>query len=132
MKELECLKDMYLEEIKKITKKGDLTPSDAEAAKMALEAIEMIDDICEKEEWDEDEYSERYYPHSMRSMNHYDRMPEMSRRRGRSSVTGRYISRASEPVVDRMVSRLEDMRHDAPDERSMRAIDRAIDTLENY
>lgn len=132
MKELENLKDLYLEEIKKINKKGELTPTDAEAAKKALEAIEMINEICEMSSWDEDEYSERHYPHSMRSMRHYDHMPDVSMRRGRSATTGRYVSRADAPVVDRMVSRLEDMRHDAPDERSMRAIDRAIDTLENY
>lgn len=128
MKELECLRGLYIKWISKIIKEDELTPSDGEAAKMALEAIEMIDDICEREEGDE-EYSERYYPHSMRSYNH---MPDVSMRRGRSATTGRYVSRADSPTVDRMVSRLEEMKHYAPDERSMRAIDRAIDTLENY
>ena len=36
MKELENLKEMYLDEIKKINKKGELTPADGEAAKKAL------------------------------------------------------------------------------------------------
>lgn len=134
MKELENLKDLYLEEIKKINKKGELTPTDAEAAKKALEAIEKINEICEMASWDEDEYSERYYPsyRGGRSMRSYDHMPDVSMRRGRSAMTGRYVSRADSPTVDRMVSRLEEMKHDAPDERSMRAIDRAIDTLYNY
>ena len=70
MKELENLKELYLEEIKKINKKGELNPVDAEAAKKALEAIEKINEICES--YDDDEgYSERRYP--MRSMNRNNR-----------------------------------------------------------
>ena len=115
-KDLNCLKDMYLEEIKKITKKGELTPVDSEAAKKALEAIKMIDDICENCE--EDEYEASY---GMR------RMPEM-----RYSKRSRHMSRSSMNAVDRMMAKLEDMRLDAPDEDTRMAIDNVIAKLEAY
>ena len=122
MKELENLKELYLDEIRKITKKGELTPADAEAAKKALEAIEKIDKICCDEDSD--------YMEAGRSMRHS--MPEMYQRRGRSSTTGRYISRSNEATVDRMIHKLEDMRMDAPDSETRMAISRAINELEAY
>ena len=129
MKELENLREMYLDEIKKINKKGELTPADGEAAKKALEAICMIDDICD--DMDEKEYSERSYrgPHMGRT--YYPREMDYSSRRGRSSITGRYVSRSGDPV-DLMVRQLERMRMEAPDEATRSAIECALDKLENY
>lgn len=125
MKELEQLKELYLEEIKKISKKGELTPADAEAAKKALEAIEKIDKICcDEADYMEGEYSERMYPRRS--------MPEMYQRRGRSSTTGRYISRNNGSTIDHMIHKLEDMRMDAPDSETRMAISRAINELEAY
>jgi len=110
MKELENLKELYLEEIKKINKKGELSPADAEAAKKALEAIKMIDDICYSDEHDQDMYQ----------------------RRGRSSMTGRYISRSNGNTVNSMIHRLEDMRYEAPNSDVESAIERVISRLEAY
>lgn len=144
MKELENLREMYLDEIKKINKKGELTPVDAEAAKKALEAISMIDLICS--DMDENEYSERSYRsgRSYRGMSRHYPMPEMdygygygyddgrySSRRGRSSTTGRYVSRSGD-AVDSMIKKLDRMRMEAPDEETRKAIETAIDKLENY
>ncbi len=137
MRELENLKELYLDEIRKINKKGELTPADAEAAKKALEAIEKIDDICCDEDDMHDEYSERYseYMPSRR------RMPDMypkryserySERRGRSATTGRYISRHDGSSVDKMIRKLEMMKNDAPDSETMMAIDNVISKLEDY
>lgn len=129
MKELENLKEMYLDEIKKINKKGELTPADGEAAKKALEAICMIDDICD--DMEEKEYSERSYrgPHTGRT--YYPREIDYSSRRGRSSVTGRYVSRSGDQV-ESMVRQLERMRMEAPDEATRSAIECALDRLESY
>lgn len=127
MRELENLREMYLDEIKKINKKGELTPVDAEAAKKALEAITMIDMICCDE--DESGYSERSYRRNQSGMNmsrHYP-MPDMDY----SSRRGRYVSRSGD-AVDGMIRKLEHMRMEAPDEESRRAIETAIDKLENY
>lgn len=143
MKELEDLKELYLEEIKKINKKGELTPADAEAAKKCLEAIEKIEEICCEHE-DEEGYSERSYPR--RSMNRsrtypmYNNrsmmMPEVyhgdySERRGRDSM-GRYTSRSHGETVKHMIYELEDMHMDAPDMRTRETISQAIDRLRNY
>ena len=137
MRELENLKELYLEEIRKINKKGELTPADAEAAKKALEAIEKIDDICCDEDDMHDEYSERYSEY----MPYRRRMPDMypkryserySERRGRSATTGRYISRHDGSSVDKMIRKLEMMKYDAPDSETMTAIDNVISKLEDY
>ena len=125
MKELETLKEMYLDEIKKINKKGELTPADADAAKKALEAICMIDDIC-CDDWDEGN-SKRPYRMSRRHM-----MPDMYYdRRGRSATTGRYVSRRAD-AVDTIVRKLETMLNGNPDEETRDAIEFAIEKLENY
>lgn len=160
MKELENLKELYLEEIKKINKKGELTPADGEAAKKALEAIEKINEICSEYE-EEEGYSERMYGrrYPMRAMNrnrggYSSAMPDMmydhgnyeygysearnrsygdgySERRGRDSM-GRYTSRSRGESVDHMIHKLEDLKMDAPDNRMRMAIDDMISKLEAY
>ena len=163
---LEGLKELYLDEIKSIKKKGELTPTDGQSGKLALEALDKIEDLCEKYEMKEDGhsemmypnrryqrmpndgtgYAERMYPQYMMndgmSMNHMPRtsmMPDVhyeygdgyhndggygyhrnyyqndgySNRRGRSSVTGRYVSRANgddDMVIDDMIQKLEGMK----------------------
>ena len=126
MKELEDLRELYLEEIRRINKKGDLDPHDAEVAKCALEAIEKIDIICGMDCW-EDDYSERMMP--MRR-SYMDR--DYSERRGRSMTTGRYISRHDTGTQERMIRKLEDMKLDAPDNETKMAIDHVIDKLERH
>lgn len=156
MKELENLKELYIDEIKKINKKGELTPADSEAAKKALEAIEKINEICCDEEELEGGYSERgssyAYP-GMRRMPRYSRnmMPEVynpmnpmsytddyhrtSYARNRDSM-GRYSSRGMDysrhSAVDHMIEKLEGMLETAPDERKRMAIERCISELESY
>lgn len=145
MKELENLKELYLDEIKKINKKGELTPADGEAACKALDAIEKIDKICESCGEMEHGYSERMYPrYSQRGMpelysegypmTHYPYYDDgrYSERRGRSSMTGRYISRHSGSTVDNMIGKLESMKSEAPNHETMMAIDNVISKLENY
>lgn len=160
MKALYDLKELYLEEIKKINKKGDLTPVDSEAACKALEALKKIDELCCDYDNEMDGgHSERMYP-SRYPMSR--RMPDMmhfgygyngdrsytnrsysdgyehgyndaySERRGRSMTTGRYISRHAAPEVDGMIHKLESMKYDAPNNEIRMAIDNMIEKLENY
>lgn len=158
MKELENLKELYLDEIKKINKKGELTPTDAEAANKAIEAIKKIEEICACCDDMDEGYSERMYPrHSMR-YSQRNRMPDMnsgysemypyyyndrmysdrgysdgySDRRGRSASTGRYISRHNGLEVENMIHKLEAMRPEAPDNETKMAIDNVIRKLEAY
>ena len=130
MKELENLKELYLDEIKAINKKGELTPTDAEAAKKALEAIEKINKLCYDEEYEDEGYSERMYPRYSMNRSYRSMMPEMrpyeyddhtshtgySERRGRSATTGRYISRHAGSdndniVIDDIIAKLENMKN---------------------
>lgn len=141
MKELENLKELYLDEIKKINKKGELTPTDAEAANKAIDAIKKIEEICACCDDMDEGYSERYY----RSRN---RMPEMYRGRG---VSMNYRDGYSEgyPMmndrypyyrhdghngleVENMIHKLEAMKPDAPDREIKMAIDNMIRKLEAY
>lgn len=121
MKELHELKELYLDEIKKVNKKGDLTPSDHDAVKKSLETIKMIDEICEMDSGSE--YSERSY--RRRSY----RMPEMDMRDGYYR-RGRYSRRNA--TADMMIEKLEDLLRDAPDMETREAIECALDKLERY
>ena len=107
-KEFECLKDMYLDEIKEITKHGTLTPQDGEAAYKALSAIEKIYKV---HEWDEEETAEK-----------------MARENGYSE---RYGRTGNGYHISRMINKLEDMRDQAPDHYSRKTINRAITDLED-
>ncbi|MBP3802323.1 MAG: hypothetical protein J6I76_00270 [Oribacterium sp.] len=148
MKELENLKELYLDEIKKINKKGELTPTDSEAAKKALEAIEKIEEICACCDDMDEGYSERYYRSSGRGYSQRGRMPEMYRGRG---VSMSYRDGYSEgyPMmndrypyyrhdghngleVENMIHKLEAMKPDAPDHETKMAIDNVIRKLEAY
>lgn len=148
MKELDILEGLYLDEIKKINKKGELTPADDVAARNCLDAMYKIDGLCRKYE-EEEGYSERSYPR--RSMMNRSRtypmygdrsmMPEIgyddymyndySERRGCDSM-GRYTSRSHGETVKHMIHELEDMHMDAPDMRTRETISQAIDRLRNY
>ena len=146
MKELENLKELYLDEIKKINKKGELTPADSEAAKKALEAIEKIETLCDGESG----YSERMYPRYSRNEMHYSTMMpdpmhyssyegDRSMARGRDSL-GRYTSRNSgmsrnysrHSTASHMIQQLEDMLMETTDERKRMVIQNCIDELETY
>ena len=131
LKVIEDIEEMYLDELKAIKKKGELTPADGQAAKLAMEAIQIAESICCNEEEKEMGYSERMYPRRSMNRSYNDRpyrdrsmMPEMrpydyddySERRGRSSTTGRYISRHGSPdydneVIDSIIMKLENMKN---------------------
>lgn len=152
MKELENLKELYLDEIKKINKKGELTPADAEAANKAIDAIKKIEEICACCDDMDEGYSERYYRSSGRGYSQRGRMPEMNRVRGVSYSDGQmYRDGYSEgyPMmnnrypyyrhdghngleVENMIHKLEAMKPEAPDHDTKMAIDNVIRKLEAY
>lgn len=152
MKELENLKELYLDEIKKINKKGELTPTDAEAANKAIDAIKKIDEICACCDDMDEGYSERYYRSSGIGYSQRGRMPEMNRVRGVSYSDGpMYRDGYSEAYpmmnshypyyrhdghngleVENMIHKLEAMKPDAPDRETKMAIDNVIRKLEAY
>lgn len=141
MKELENLKDLYLEEIRSINKKGELTPSEAEAAMKALEGIKLIDYICGDN--GEDGYSEGYrrsysrdyrdgYSNGMTPRYSMDyRMPEMHTMRHMTDYDPYSYRYSRDSAAHEMIDRLEEMKHDTMDERKRRVIENAISDLRN-
>ena len=144
MRELENLKELYLEEIRKINKKGELNPTDGESAKRALEALEKINDICDKECKDEMDkgYSEgmsRAYSDGI-SRGYSGMMPEMMRHDGYSYDYSGYRGQSRDSMgrfsrddaAEHMIHSLEDMLRTAPSERHREAINDCIRKLRNY
>lgn len=109
MEVLESLKELYKEEIKKIVKKGELSPADSEAACKAVKAWHEINELLMEEE-------------SLTG-------GMMSERRGRNRL-GQYTSRNDRSTADRMIDTLERLRMDAHDDETCRAIDRCIKRIE--
>lgn len=145
---LNMLKELVLTEIQKITKKGDLTSAELENAEKAICLIEKIGNI-EKGPG----YSEAMYPTHMIDPNMmYDNMPGNmsgnSYARGRSPVTGRYISRgmngsygpydstsmgrgySGHSINDRMIAKLEEMYDEAKTEHERDMVNMWIKRLE--
>jgi len=117
-KTLDRLKETLEDEIKKIVKKGDITPAELESAYRAVKTINMIDEMCDRG------YSEG--PHgTMR----------YSYERGRSPVTGRYISHngyngySGHSIADRMVAKLESMYDEAKTDHERSTIEEWINRL---
>lgn len=106
MKVLMELENLLEEEIWKIVRKGDVTPTELERLDKAVDIIKDSETICAmreygyKEEEEEYGYSERY-PQYMRDGGRtsysYAPMGNNSYRRGRDAMTGRYISRDMDP-----------------------------------
>lgn len=133
MKELHNLKELYLDEIRKINKKGELTPADGETAKKALEGLEKINCIMD----DGDEYygsADGYsggrdrmgrYSYGMRSA-----MPDYYGADMYSGNRGMRYSRHS--ASDHAIEELEGLYSTEMDERKRRAIRNCIEELKMY
>lgn len=182
-KTLEHLKETLEDEIKKITKKGDITPAELESVQKAVCTIDMIKKMNEGEsegrsmdgsygsyrgysrrnmrfnpmayEGSYGDYSERNYRDSYANRMYHDGGSYEdsygdsygdSYRRGRSPVTGRYISRNSyrdnrgrnsyadeysgHSIVDRMVARLENMMDEAKTDHERQTVNEWINRLQ--
>lgn len=70
MKVLSDIKDLIEEELKDIKKRGSLTPAELESVYKAVQTIKYIDDICDKDnkenEFDENGYSGRMSGYHMK------------------------------------------------------------------
>ena len=161
-KTLEHLKETLEDEIKKITKKGDITPAELESVQKAVCTIDMIKKMESGHsegmmEGDSYGYSNRmpYYhmPHGSyndRSYGDYSNRRYYhdsygddgmyrgdSYRRGRSPVTGKYISRghyddgySGHSIKDRMVAKLESMYDEAKTDHERQTVDEWINRLQ--
>ena len=110
------LKDIARNELKKLVKKGELSPTEVDAAKNAAVLIEKINKICEQEGYDEG-YSQRRMGSYSYKDEPYRRWEIMSYKDGRSDYYP--------------TSYGHDLLMDRPSDYSRHSIkDRAIDTLE--
>lgn len=98
-KTLDNLKEMLEEELKKISKKGDLSPTDLEHIEKAVCIIDKIKKIEDGGYSEGMSYGRMYYDNDTTYPGFID---EASYRRGRSPMTGRYVSRDREPNYERM------------------------------
>ena len=115
-------------EVKKITDKGDLTLQELESLYKAACFTEKLCKTCEMDSFDENSYGR--YGHMMDRADMYG----YSERRGRSPVTGRYISRGMDgmsghSIEDRMVAALEAQMDDAKTEYERKTIQDEINRI---
>lgn len=135
-KTLDELKEMLEVEMKKISRKGDISPADLENIEKAVCIIAKINTIEDGGYPMDGEMSHGMY---------YDN--DMSYRRGRSMTTGRYMSRDYGPgrvrmegsyergysghsIKDRMIDRLEAMMDEAKSEYERNTVAEWIARLE--
>ena len=134
MKALKDLKEMLEEEVKKITKKGDITPTELESAYKVVDIIKDIETIWAMEDYSEDDgYSGRmsYGRYA------YDDGMDMSYRRGRDA-RGRYVSRdgrsyrgySMDGSKEAMLAKLEEAMHEATSEHERQMIMSCMEKLD--
>jgi hypothetical protein len=114
---VEDFKELLEEQIKKVVKKDTISSEDLNLVSMAASTVESLMCIYGDEETGASEGSFMRHPKYA-----YDDMAEHSFGRGRSPVTGRYISNgydawsngySGHSIEDRMVAKLEEMYDEA-------------------
>ena len=156
MKTLHELHDILESEIKKVTRKGDITPAELEAMYKAVDIIKDITTIEAMKKAEEDEdgvwrswhgnsydempmhkdgaHSNRYYPPYMHTYDATaDGMHEASNARGRDAK-GRYTSRdmrySRAEAKDKMIEKLERMMDSTTSAKDREVIRSCIEDLE--
>lgn len=129
MKELECLKDMLCEEVRKINSQGELNPTTLQIADTVVDIIKDIMEISEKEEQmgynDEGSYRSGYNNLN----NHYNRYNNNSSyNRGYGNSYGYDNGYSRHTATDQMINKLEMMMQDANSKDKV-TIQRCIEEL---
>lgn len=139
MKDLDCLKEMLYNEIRKINSQGELTPTTLEIADTVVDIIKDIMDISEKEERMgyggemsyRGEYNGSYrspymsYSNNWQDNNHGSWSNNYSNNRGYDSGYSRHTA------TEQMIDKLEMMKQDASSSQDKSVIQRCIDELKN-
>ena len=136
MKELDCLKDMLCDEVKKINAQGELNPTTLQVADTVVDIIKDIMEIYEKEErmgyTDDSSYRNGYansYNHPVPTHNYYDNN-YASYNRGRNNGYGYDNGYSRHTATDQMIDKLEMMMQDATS-KDKATIQRCIEELKN-
>ena len=136
MKELDNLKDMLCDEVRKINAQGELNPTTLEVADTVVDIIKDIMDIREKEErmgyGENDSYRNGYsnnYPMMNSSNGYYDNSyNSYNNRGGRNNGYGYDNGYSRHTATDQMINKLEMMMQDATS-KDKATIQRCIDEL---
>lgn len=137
MKELECLKDMLCDEVRKINSQGELNPTTLNIADTVVDIIKDIMEITEKEGQmgysDEGSYRSNYggsYNHMNPSYNHYDNSYGSYNNRGHGNSYGYDNGYSRHTATDQMIDKLEMMMQDA-NSKDKAIIQHCIEELKN-
>lgn len=132
---LKDLKDMLKDDLRELKSKGNLNIAELEIVHKIIETIKYIEDICEKEGYNND-YSGRYMRRSYDDHGGYSgcsygssRMMDDDRYNqsfGRYSSYNRY---SREGATSNMIERLREMMNQTTDEHEREAIRGCIDKL---
>ena len=142
MRELDCLKEMLCDEVRKINSQGELTPATLEIADTVVDIIKDIMEINEKEEQmsygGEMSYRGEYNGnYKTPYVQHYDNYS--SRSNNYNSYNNRndwnntsYDSGYSRhTITEKMINKLEMMMQDATSAQDRSVIQQCIDKLKN-
>lgn len=124
-KELYELREMLMDELHKISSKGELTAGSLETVDKLTHSIKSIDTICAMEEaggYSNDGSSYNYNRSYNRSYGSYDGSYGMSGRRGRYS--------RGYSGTDNLAENLRELMEHASDNKSRTVIQRALEQLE--
>ena len=121
------LREMLMDELHKISSKGELTAGSLETVDKLTHSIKSIDTICAMEEAGGYSNDGSSYNSYNRSYNRsYDGSYNMSGRRG-----GRGYSRMGYSGHEDLVENLRELMEHTTDNKSRMAIQRAIEAMEN-
>ena len=129
MKELDNLKNMLCDEVRKINAQGELNPTTLEIADTVVDIIKDIMDICEKEErmgYDEEGSYRGGYNNLYNHYNRYNNNSSYNRGYGNSYGYDNGYSRHT--ATDQMINKLEMMMQDA-NSKDKATIQRCIEEL---
>ncbi len=134
MKELDNLKNMLCDEVRKINAQGELNPTTLEIADTVVDIIKDIMDICEKEERmgynEEGSYRGGYSNYRMNpSYGYYDNSyNSYNNRDSRNNSYGYDNGYSRHTATDQMINKLEMMLQDATS-KDKATIQHCIDEL---
>lgn len=131
MRELDRLKDMLCDEVKKITAQGELNSTTLAVADTVVDIIKDIMEICEKEErmgYNEEGSYRNGYNNSYNHYNRYNNNSSYNRGYGNSYGYDNGYSRHT--ATDQMIDKLEMMMQDATS-KDKATIQRCIEELKN-
>lgn len=127
---LENYEELFDEELRKILKKGDISPTELNNVKEILCCIAKIDEHFAMRDYGESQVSGTHMPHMRFSTGYHSYGDdERNMRSGRRYSYGSEYRTSGHSIKDRMVDKLERMYDEADSDHEKTVIDKAIDYI---